>query len=811
MIGEKFGRFRITAPLGKGGMASVWRAEDPLLGRDVAIKVIAEDLARSPGARARFRVEAENGRKLDHPGIVPVIDYAGSDAEHLWIAFGLVEGDTLADRVARAPMDPREAARIVADAAEAIAHAHERGVLHRDVSTRNIMVGGDDRVFVLDFGLSRALDQESFTSSGVLMGTPHFLAPEVVRGERATESTDVWGLGVALYEALTGRLPFRHPQREALLHAIVNEIAETPSRARAELGGAWDDLLAQVLAKDPRGRPRADSLERRLRELQEVAAVQPVATAGAGPVAREVTHLFVAVFPFTADDAAVGRGLAGAICSALTSAAGVTVIPADVAAANKSLESTARSLGANRVLSGEVRRNGTQVRVTWRVVDPFTHVQVAGTSIDGMSTDPFTLEDRIVEGVVRALRTTPTSTALTKPRRDPAARERLQQARSYLQRHDHAPSVDGAISILERLVESEGESAEVLGTLGRAYLFRRRLSHERAWESRAASACERAMMLDPLRPDVQLTLAEIQFEAGRLEESLLAVDSVLERDPGIDAWIVKGRTLESMGRLAEAEVAFRSGTSANPEAWNGHQWLGLFLFHVGRYDEAIEEWKEGLRFSPENPRTLANLGAAHFQLGQFDQAIAACRRSIRAEPNARAFSNLGTALFASEQYAESLEAFQKASALNPADPLIWGQLGSAARLLPDHEAEARSALERAVALCRDRLSRNASDALLESFMAGWLSNLGQFDQAREAIEHALSLAPEDVSVMTNAIGALQARWPEKAIFWLKRAIDRGYGVETCMRDPALATLRETASFREFVRAHRRDASSGGGR
>ncbi len=799
MIGETLGRFRIVAPLGRGGMASVWRAEDPLLGRDVAIKVIADSLAHSPAARARFLIEAENGRKLDHPSIVPVLDFSG-EGERLWIAFDRVDGETLADRIARAPMDPREAARIVADAADAIAHAHERGVLHRDVSTRNIMVGRDGRVFVLDFGLSRALDQESFTSSGVLMGTPHFLSPEVVRGERATEASDVWGLGIVLYEALTGSLPFRHDQQEALLYAILNEPIMPPSGVRAGLASEWDLPVVSALAREGQRRPSPSNISASLRSI--AAKVPPSLPEHVdGPIARVVSHIFLAVLPFDdlhaeAGEPPLGRTLALAIASALRSGEKLTVI--DTSGSNESeehsLETLARRIGANRILRGNVRRAGADLRVTWRLVDPFSLVQIAGDSVDGRIVDLFALEDRLIDSVARGLNLPPGSRGDTQPRRDPAARERFQQALGYLQRHDHAPSVDGAIAILERLVSSEGESAERLGALGRAYLLKRRLTHERIWETRAASVCERAISLDPDSVDVRLTLAELQLETGQLEAALQGFEQLVGRRPGLEAWVGLGRTLEALGRASEAEEAFKKAIEASPNAWNGHQWLGLLYFHLGRYADAITTWRWALRRSPDNARLLANLGAAYFQLGRADEAISACEQSVRIEPTPRAYYNLGAALFSIGKHGDALDALERAAALQPGDPDGWGNLGSACRLVPGHEARAKEALENAVLLARTRLSSLPRDALMWGQLSGWLANLERYEEAHEAIERALDLAPDDPILMQKAIGAYQRRQPELAISWLRRAIARGYDVATFLRDPAFRPLRETPQY-----------------
>ncbi len=804
MLGQSFGRFVVEAPLGRGGMATVWRASDPLLGRPVALKVIAEGLSRSPSARARFRVEANNGRRLDHPGIVPVLDFGERDGQ-LWIAFTLVNGETLADRIARAPLDPAEAARIVAEAAGALDHAHERGVLHRDVTSRNIMVAGDGRVFVLDFGLSRALDADTFTTSGTLMGTLSFLAPEVARGAKPGAVSDVWGLGIVLYEALTGRLPFRHERTEALIYAILNEPVTPPSAARPGLSPEWDSLVAEVLDRDETKRtPSAAALESALRALIASGAAArldagdprpgtPVRT----PAVRDVSRVFLAVFPFeeAAPDAGGERlapGLGAAIVTALAAFPELTVIEAAGPDADpaRPLSDAARSLGANRALRGSVRRSGTSVRVGWRLLDPFSSVQIHAGSVEGLAVDPLGLEDRLVASVIRGLGLeATTSTPRTGRRHDPAAAEHLQQALGYLHRYDHPPSVDGAIELLERLIESDGESAAVLGALGRAYLMKRRLTNERSWEARAASACERALALDAGSEQALLAHAELQLEAGRHPLALEGFERLLAAHPTPEALVGRGRALEGLGRTEEAEATLREAVTSFPDRWSCHQWLGLLHFRQSRYDAATAAWSEALRLSPGNARTLANLGAAHFQAGHLEEAVAACRRSIAAQPNPRAYANLGTALTYLGRHEEAVETFERAVALSPGDPEAWGNLGSAARLAPGREARAREATERAIALMRDRTVERQAQHREKALLAAWLSNIQRYEEASREIERALAESPNDLGLLVAAVGVYQIHDPPRAISFLRRCLEAGYRPERFASDPALARLR----------------------
>jgi serine/threonine-protein kinase len=253
MIGRTIARFRITGELGRGGMATVWQAEDTLLSRKVALKILSEELSRSPEARRRFLREARRGSLLDHPGVPTVFDYGESD-EVVYIALALIEGETLATRAARSPMAIEEVVRIVSAATQILGHAHARGVIHRDVTGRNIMVAGDGRVFVLDFGLALAAGDSRITSSDTMLGTISYLAPEIVKGQPADHRSDIYGLGVVLYEALTGRLPFAVDRREAAVFAALNTAPVPPRALRPDIPAALEAVVLQAIARNPEDR-----------------------------------------------------------------------------------------------------------------------------------------------------------------------------------------------------------------------------------------------------------------------------------------------------------------------------------------------------------------------------------------------------------------------------------------------------------------------------------------------------------------------------------------------------------------------------
>ena len=254
MIGRTFGRFRIVGSLGEGGMGTVWKAEDDLLGRSVALKLLSARLADSESARARLLREARAAGALDHPGIGTVYDAGEQDGE-IFIAMRLVDGGTVADRIqSQGALGLLDAVRIAASAADALGHAHARGILHRDVSARNLMLTKDGQVIVVDFGLALAEGASRLTQSGTTVGTAYYMAPEIALGQQADRRSDIYSLGAVLHEMLTGAPPFEGDRLQAVLYAAVNTRATPPSTKRPEIPPELDRIVLKALAKKPEER-----------------------------------------------------------------------------------------------------------------------------------------------------------------------------------------------------------------------------------------------------------------------------------------------------------------------------------------------------------------------------------------------------------------------------------------------------------------------------------------------------------------------------------------------------------------------------
>ena len=282
-------RYELLEPVGSGGMATVWRARDLRLGRTVAVKLLRPQYAEDDRFVERFESEARHAASLAHPNIAPIHD-TGVDGDERYIVMEFVDGASLAEVLAEhGRLPPFEAVSLVAAAARGLAVAHRRGIVHRDVKPGNLLLGRDGRLRVVDFGIARALTTARVTATGLVLGSVPYLSPEQTRGEEATASSDLFSLGVVLYELLTGRLPWSSDTPAATALARLSETAPPPSTIVADLPPGLDAIVARALAADPAdrypsARAFADALEVWRRRWTSLSAE----VAGVGPPTAEV-------------------------------------------------------------------------------------------------------------------------------------------------------------------------------------------------------------------------------------------------------------------------------------------------------------------------------------------------------------------------------------------------------------------------------------------------------------------------------------------------------------------------------------------
>jgi serine/threonine protein kinase len=422
--------YRITAAIGAGGMGEVYRATDAKLGREVALKVLPQEMARDPERLARFQREARAVAALNHPHIVTIFSVEEADGIP-FLTMELVEGRTLNRLIPEVGLQLGRLAEIAIAIAEALAAAHEKGIVHRDLKPANVMVSDEGRIKVLDFGLAKeirannsndaTLASAGETAAGVVMGTPAYMSPEQIEGRAVDHRTDIFSLGILLYEMATGRQPFQGRSWAELASAILRDTPAAITDARPDLPGDLARIVRRCLEKDPRHRVQtARDVGNELRDLarqtsQTQAPAAPPASRDVGPAdsgaARAEEGFWVAVLPFkysgtNAELTALAEGLTEEIVTGLSRFSYLRVIAKSSTSpyGNQSMDvrSAGKELGARYVMEGSLRQAGTKLRIAVQLVDAATgaHLWAENYERNFSPEAVFELQDDVVPRIV---------------------------------------------------------------------------------------------------------------------------------------------------------------------------------------------------------------------------------------------------------------------------------------------------------------------------------------------------------------------------------------------------------------------------
>jgi serine/threonine protein kinase/Flp pilus assembly protein TadD len=621
--------YRIIEKIGAGGMGEVYLADDTKLGRRVALKFLPAHLAESADVRARFTREAQAAAKLDHPNIVTIHEVSEFNGRPFF-AMQYIDGKTLNQYCREESPSITKIVGLAGEISDGLAKAHATGVIHRDIKSANIVVDKELRPKILDFGLATVQGGEMLTKAGSTLGTIAYMSPEQAQGRELDSRSDLFSLGIVMYELIAGQTPFKRNNDAATLHAIVSETPEPLARYKSDVPQELQRIVSKSLAKNSAERYQsASDLSSDLRSLGRSLESGEHTSTG-----RVITSKpSIAVLPFTnmsadPENEYFSDGLTEELLNVLAKNPELKVTGRTSSFAFKGkkedLREIGQKLGVGTLLEGSVRRAGNRVRITAQLVNVTDGFHLWSETYDRVLDDIFAVQDEIAKAVSTALHVTLVGVSEEKRAINPESYSLILRAhQSQLQMNKE--SLGMAVELYKRAIEIDPDNARAWAGLSFVYGHRVGYGHAEHHHEHplARASAERALALDDLLPEAHLAMA---FVFGALElrirDSLHEIRRAYELAPN-DSTIVSHMALWEMifGNFDKAIVLSKKSVELDPlNPWSLRE-LGRILLFAGRLYEGNEAMTRALGMSPDMTTIHMGLCLGAVLQGNFEEAL----------------------------------------------------------------------------------------------------------------------------------------------------------------------------------------------
>ena len=706
MLGSTVSHYRIVRELGSGGMGVVYEAEDTRLRRNVAVKFLSAALAKDAPMLERFEREARAASALSHPGICTV-HAIEQHAGQSFIVMELVEGESLATRIAGRPMAIGELLELGIQMADALEAAHAKGIVHRDLKPMNLMVTQRGQVKILDFGLAKFEHPDAagpqtttptappragdLTAAGTVFGTVHYMSPEQARGLTTDARTDLFSLGAILYQMATGDRAFEGDTQAVVFDAILNRDPRPVADVNAAMPAALGPILEKALEKERNLRYQtATELKTdllRLRRKLDAMRSGPTGATGHAAISdtktpaqraqRSIAVLYFENLSGVKEDEYLRDGITEDILTDLSKIKGLNVFPRTTVLAFRDQKATAadvsRQLHADFALEGSLRRAGNRLRINTQLVDAATGFPVWSERYDREMSDIFSVQDEIAHKIAEALRIklTPQEQAelAARPTDNLQAYDLYLRGRSYARRLT-TRDMEFALQMFENAVALDPNFAVAWAAIANG------CAHVQYWSAaggtymeRAHSASLRAVALAPELPEVLVSQGWILYAGNRFEDAVRLTRAAIARKRDAEgAYYLLMRTLFASGKLEEVAALAEEAIAATGTDYNVYIPIMNALGALGREEAKasvrtrnIRALENHLREVPEDARARILLGGMYAQEHRTEDSIRETNLAMTLRPNEATVLYNAACTFANlDRRAEALDALRKA-------------------------------------------------------------------------------------------------------------------------------------------------------
>jgi non-specific serine/threonine protein kinase len=708
--GRTISHYEVLDKLGGGGMGVVYKAKDTRLGRSVALKFLPDDISQDPQAIERFRREARAASSLNHPNICTIYDI-GEFESRPFIAMELLEGQTLKHRIAEKTIPVSELLDVGIQIADGLEAAHAKGIVHRDIKPANIFLVKKGSAKILDFGLAKLATQRQsapdsvsessmptqadlpnaaqLTSPGSSMGTVAYMSPEQARGEELDARSDLFSLGVVLYEMSTGTTPFSGTSVALIFDGILHSAAAPATKLNSRLPAALENVFSKALEKDADLRYqtaaelRAD-LKRIKRDLDSSRhpSSEKTESSPAHPVAAPAASKSVAVLYFenqsgSKEDEYLRDGITEDIITELSKIRGLNTFsrPTVLAFRDKPVTPAqiGQQLGAAYVLTGTLRRAGARLRISAQLVDTHTDFPLWSERFDREMKDVFEVQDEMARKIAEALRVTLSPQELealaVKPTENLQAYDLYLRGKRYARRQTRQ-DLEFALQMFENAVAMDASFALAYAACANACaMFYCNYSRDQVWVERAREASGKAVALRWDLPEVQVSQAWVLYAAELHDEAVRMVKKAIERKRDCEgAYYLLCRSLFAAGRYQEIVDISEAAIEASGEDYNVYVPIMNSLSAMQKDDAKVDmlrrriaAFENHLKQVPEDARARVLLAGDYADTGRVDDALRELNLALTLRANeASILYNAACAYCGLQRKAQALDALRKA-------------------------------------------------------------------------------------------------------------------------------------------------------
>jgi serine/threonine protein kinase/Tfp pilus assembly protein PilF len=807
MIGRVFSHYRIVEKIGEGGMGVVYKAEDTRLKRIVALKFLHEQFAADSTAKGRFLREARSASALNHQNIITIHEIDEFEGKH-FISMEFVEGNCVKDLIGQKALSVKKALDIAIQVAEALRSAHQKGVIHRDLKSDNIMLTPEGIVKIADFGLAKLKDASALTTQPSMMGTLPYISPEQIQGMTTDERTDIFSFGVVMYEMVTGVLPFWSEHPQAIMYSILNEEPEPVTRINKETPIELERIIRKALEKTRE--LRYQSIVELSADLRSVNEELETAARRKTPALPSLAVLYFENLAGGKEDDYFAAGMTEDIITDLSKIDKIKVLSrSDVLPYREktlSARETGRKLNVDYVLEGSVRKADNKLRITAQLIRVSDGYPVWAERFDRKLKDVFEVQADVSEKVAQALEIRLTASQIQRIEKKPTisirAYDYYLRGRDYYRRLGKE-DLEFAIQMYKKALEMDPEYALAYAGLADVYVYKYDAYYDRSVQllDRAEEASKRALALDYDLPEAHRALGRVHKDKKNYKESISEFKKAIELKPDyFEAYRALGWIYDEMRDYDNAIAHAERALEIRPSEGESYVLLGVAYLDKGEYEQAIKMFTKGLEIAPDYGTAYYYVGNTYQKQGKFEQALEMYDRCVKVGGDVNVYLDMGWVHLLKGDVQKAIASYKKCIELGCFEFLANYYLGLTNET-QGNAKDSKECYELCLELSRKLLQDDPDNPYVHSTLGLVHTALGQKEKAAEHGEHAVSLDPENGAILYDLarIYALQNR-PGKSIQILEKAFNRCLCPSPfeAKLDPHFKSLHQFIEFKKAV-------------